>query len=177
MMDANDRQELFNLHFKNDMLFRRLAEETVSEPDDYKFAINNALIELVLQGKVAISQDFSGELLFDHNQPNWLRFPMITQMIETIEKYVAEKRAELKEKDAKIFKLQEIIDEGFDDDSEDNYSLKVQELDDLEAETIDLEDVLMDAGQAIDNLKLAQKAYDAGEVRIMIESMRGVSYL
>lgn len=70
MMDANDRQELFNLHFKNDMLFRRLAEETVSEPDDYKFAINNALIELVLQGKVAISQDFSGELLFDHNQPN-----------------------------------------------------------------------------------------------------------
>ena len=102
---------------------------------------------------------------------------MITQMIETIEKYAAEKRAELKEKDAKIFKLQEIIDEGFDDDSEDNYSLKVQELDDLEAETIDLEDVLMDAGQAIDNLKLAQKAYDAGEVRIMIESMRGVSYL
>lgn len=70
MMDPNFRQELFNLHFKNDMLFRRLAEETVSEPDDYKFAINNALIELVLQGKVAISQDFSGELLFDHNQPN-----------------------------------------------------------------------------------------------------------
>jgi hypothetical protein len=70
MLDPNFRQELFNLHFKNDMLFRRLAEETVSEPDDYKFAINSALMELVLQGKVAISQDFSGELLFDYNQAN-----------------------------------------------------------------------------------------------------------
>ena len=70
MMDANYREQLFNWHFQNDLLFRRLANETVSEPDDYKFAINNALIELVLQGKVAISQDFSGELLFDYNHPN-----------------------------------------------------------------------------------------------------------
>jgi hypothetical protein len=35
-----------------------------------KFQINSALLELVLQGKVAISQDFSGELLFDYNQAN-----------------------------------------------------------------------------------------------------------
>lgn len=70
MMDPNFRQELFNLHFKNDMLFRRLAEETVSEPDDKKFQLGNALIDLVLQGRMSISQDFSGELLFELNQPN-----------------------------------------------------------------------------------------------------------
>lgn len=92
---------------------------------------------------------------------------MITQMIETIEKYAAEKRAELKEKDAKIAQLQDTIEEMDDD----KYDLKLQELDDLEGETIDLETVLMDAEEALGNLKLAQKAYDAGEVRIMIESL------
>ena len=94
---------------------------------------------------------------------------MITQMIETIEKYVVEKRIELKEKDAKVAQLQDTI-EQMDDDK---YDLKVQELDDLEGETIDLEGILMDAEQALGNLKLAQKAYDAGEVRIMIESLLG----
>lgn len=94
---------------------------------------------------------------------------MITQMIETIEKYAAEKRAELKEKDAKIAQLQDTIEEMDDD----KYDLKLQELDDLEGETIDLETVLMDAEQALGNLKLAQKAYDAGEVRIMIETLLG----
>lgn len=94
---------------------------------------------------------------------------MITQMIETIEKYAAEKRAELKEKDAKIAQIQDTIEEMGDD----KYDLKLQELDDLEGETIDLETVLMDAEQALGNLKLAQKAYDAGEVRIMIETLLG----
>lgn len=94
---------------------------------------------------------------------------MITQMIETIEKYAAEKRIELKEKDAKIAQLQDAIEEMHDD----KYDLKLQELDDLEGETIDLETVLMDAEQALGNLKLAQKAYDAGEVRIMIETLLG----
>lgn len=94
---------------------------------------------------------------------------MITQMIETIEKYAAEKRIELKEKDAKIAQLQDTIEEMDDD----KYDLKLQELDDLEGETIDLETVLMDAEQALGNLKLAQKAYDAGEVRIMIETLLG----
>ena len=98
---------------------------------------------------------------------------MITQMIETIEKYAAEKRIELKEKDAKIAQLQDTIDEGYDDGDEHKHSLKVQELDDLEGETIDLEGILMDAEQALGNLKLAQKAYDAGEVRVMIESLLG----
>lgn len=70
MMDANTRQELFNWHMSNDALFRKLAYETASEPDDNKFAIGNALIELVMQGKVAISQDFNGEMLFDYNHPN-----------------------------------------------------------------------------------------------------------
>lgn len=92
---------------------------------------------------------------------------MITQMIETIEKYAAEKRAELKEKDAKIAQLQDTIEEMDDD----KYDLKLQELDDLESETIDLETVLMDAEEALGNLKLAQKAHEAGEVRIMIESL------
>lgn len=94
---------------------------------------------------------------------------MITQMIETIEKYAAEKRIELKEKDAKIAQIQDTIEEMGDD----KYDLKLQELDDLEGETIDLETVLMDAEQALGNLKLAQKAYDAGEVRIMIETLLG----
>jgi len=69
-MDANIRKYLLDWHMKNDTLFRRLAMETANELDDMKFQINSALLELVLQGKVAISQDFSGELLFDYNQAN-----------------------------------------------------------------------------------------------------------
>lgn len=69
-MDANLRKEMIDWHMKNDTLFRRLAMETANELDDVKFQINSALLELVLQGKVAISQDFSGELLFDYNQAN-----------------------------------------------------------------------------------------------------------
>jgi len=69
-MDANIRKYLLDWHMKNDALFRRLAMETANELDDMKFQINSALLELVLQGKVAISQDFSGELLFDYNQAN-----------------------------------------------------------------------------------------------------------
>lgn len=69
-MNDNDRKELFKFHMENDMLFRRLAEETVSEPDDRKFQLGNALMDLVMQGRVAISQGFSGELMFELNQPN-----------------------------------------------------------------------------------------------------------
>ena len=69
-MDANSRKYLLDWHMKNDMLFRRLAMETANELDDVKFQINSALLELVVQGKVSISQDFSGELLFDYNQAN-----------------------------------------------------------------------------------------------------------
>ena len=69
-MDANIRKYLLDWHMKNDALFRRLAMETANELDDVKFQIGSALLELVLQGKVAISQDFSGELLFDYNQAN-----------------------------------------------------------------------------------------------------------
>lgn len=69
-MDANIRKYLLDWHMANDALFRRLAMETANELDDMKFQINSALLELVLQGKVAISQDFSGELLFDYNQVN-----------------------------------------------------------------------------------------------------------
>lgn len=69
-MNDNDRKELFKFHMENDMLFRRLAEETVSEPDDRKFQLGNALMDLVMQGRVVISQGFSGELMFELNQPN-----------------------------------------------------------------------------------------------------------
>ena len=41
-MNDNDRKELFKFHMENDVLFRRLAEETVSEPDDRKFQLGNA---------------------------------------------------------------------------------------------------------------------------------------
>ena len=64
------REELYKFHMENDSLFRRLVIETENESDDGKFQIGFALMQLVMQGKVAISQDSFGELLFENNQPN-----------------------------------------------------------------------------------------------------------
>jgi hypothetical protein len=69
-MDENQRKELYNFHLTNDALFRRLVMETASEPDESKFQVGLALLDLVMMGKVAILQDSFGELLFDLNQPN-----------------------------------------------------------------------------------------------------------
>jgi len=69
-MDDNLREELFNWHLQNDPLFRRLAEETTNELDDNKFQMNLALLHLTLEGKVAISQDNFGTLLFSESLMN-----------------------------------------------------------------------------------------------------------
>jgi len=69
-MDANYRKELYDWHLKNDVLFRRLLEETNKEPDNNKFEMGVALLTLVLDGKVRIIQNNLGEMLFEHNLPN-----------------------------------------------------------------------------------------------------------
>lgn len=69
-MDDKLRKELFTYHIQNDLYFRRLAVETEKEKDNDKFMINHALIDLVLMGKVMISQDAFGELLFSAANPN-----------------------------------------------------------------------------------------------------------
>jgi hypothetical protein len=69
-MDAEIRKELFGVYEKSDALFRKLVAETEREVDDNKYAMNVALISLVIQGKMEISQRFDGELLFTHCKPN-----------------------------------------------------------------------------------------------------------
>lgn len=69
-MDEKLRQEVFNFHYQNDALFRRLAIETKKEKDDTKFMIGRTLLDLVLDGKIAVSQDIFGELCFAHITPN-----------------------------------------------------------------------------------------------------------
>jgi hypothetical protein len=69
-MDKKVRQEIFNWHMDHDTLFRKLAYETAAEPDDAKFAFGNAMIDLVLKGKVNLTQGFDGELLFSNSNPN-----------------------------------------------------------------------------------------------------------
>ena len=69
-MDADTRKEWFDWYMTSNALFRKLANETEREVDDNKYAMNVALISLVIQGKMEISQRFDGELLFTHCKPN-----------------------------------------------------------------------------------------------------------
>lgn len=69
-MDPNTRQQLFNWHYKHDPLFRKLAEETEIEKDPARFEHNIALMALALEGRVRISQDTFGVLLFDSQVAN-----------------------------------------------------------------------------------------------------------
>jgi len=69
-MDAEAKKEWYDWHMTSNALFRKLATETEMEVDDNKYAMNVALISLVIQGKMEISQRFDGELLFTHCKPN-----------------------------------------------------------------------------------------------------------
>lgn len=69
-MDAEARQECFDWYMATNTLFRRLATETETEVDDNKYAVNVAMISLIVEGKVEISQRFDGELLFTKCVPN-----------------------------------------------------------------------------------------------------------
>ena len=69
-MNDKLRQEVFSFYYHNDALFRRFAIETEKESDNTKFMINRALLDLVIDGKVSISQDIFGELLVAHSTPN-----------------------------------------------------------------------------------------------------------
>ena len=69
-MLPNYSKELMEFHYNFDPLFKQLCDETDKEKDDAKFQLNLALISLVLDGKIAITKDNFGELLFEKAQPN-----------------------------------------------------------------------------------------------------------
>ena len=69
-MTTDLAKEIYDLHIQNDTLFRRLAKQTKNEPDDNKYIASAAMMSLVLHGKVYITQNAFGELVFETTLPN-----------------------------------------------------------------------------------------------------------
>jgi len=62
--------ELLQFHLDYDPLFARLASEVKQETNPDQLQVGLALLQLAMEGRVRIIQGGTGELLFEHTQPN-----------------------------------------------------------------------------------------------------------
>jgi len=62
--------ELLQFHLDYDPLFARLASEVKQETNPDQLQVGLALLQLAMEGRVRIIQGGTGELLFEHAQPN-----------------------------------------------------------------------------------------------------------
>jgi hypothetical protein len=62
--------ELLQFHLDYDPLFARLASEVKQETNPDQLQVGLALLQLAMEGRVRIIQGETGELLFEHAQPN-----------------------------------------------------------------------------------------------------------
>jgi hypothetical protein len=69
-MDEQTALQLIELHRQSDPLFARLYRETETENNTAKLEVSLALLHLCLEGKVVITQDAFGQLLFQPSETN-----------------------------------------------------------------------------------------------------------
>jgi hypothetical protein len=62
--------ELLQFHLDYDPLFARLVSEVKAETNPVNQEVGLALLQLAMEGRVRIIQGETGELLYEHAQPN-----------------------------------------------------------------------------------------------------------
>lgn len=102
---------------------------------------------------------------------------MLKQMIENIQEYLETQRIEMIAKENRYRELQEMFDKIVENGDDYVGTSADDEAFELDSELAELEEVLYAGRQAVEMLRNAQKANDAGEMRILIGTLSQLDFL